>query len=350
MALFVFGAGATRGCSFVQPTKFPCLPPLDRDFFTQLQRVSNPKHHELIGSVMEDVVDLFGPNFDATMETVFTTLEHSIRMVKATGRSTVFSLGQLESMRERLKQAIAAVLEEALTENDDGEPSRRPRTCERHKRFVTEILRQYDSIISFNYDCVLDFALKENGNKRWNAHYGYGHTLGPGGSGVAGHEFWQPPRRTDRKRSVRLFKLHGSLHFRVDGTGDATVVTLKQRPYTKQAGNGLRFEIIPPEWNKAFDSKVFGPLWTKASEAIQKAQHIAVIGYSLPLADLHSTALFRTSVKPRKIRSLVVVNPDREARRRIRSVLQRGLTPESLVLSFDYFEDFLAAKRTLWVR
>ncbi|NTW60315.1 MAG: hypothetical protein HGB21_12650 [Nitrospirae bacterium] len=95
MALFVFGAGATRGCSFVNPRQFPCSPPLDRDFFTQLQRVTNPKHSELVNNVMKDVVDLFGPNFDATMENVFTTLEHTIRMLKTTGEYRDFKASEL---------------------------------------------------------------------------------------------------------------------------------------------------------------------------------------------------------------------------------------------------------------
>ena len=41
MALFVLGAGATRGASFVDPVKNPCLPPLDLDFYAQLQRIAN---------------------------------------------------------------------------------------------------------------------------------------------------------------------------------------------------------------------------------------------------------------------------------------------------------------------
>ena len=85
MTLFVFGAGATRGASFVNPARDPCLPPLDADFFTHLQRVQNPKHQPLIQEVMHDVVELFGQNFEVTMETVFSTLEHTIRMLSTTG-------------------------------------------------------------------------------------------------------------------------------------------------------------------------------------------------------------------------------------------------------------------------
>jgi hypothetical protein len=145
-----------------------------------------------------------------------------------------------------------------------------------------------------------------------------------------------------------FFKLHGSLHFFASGSDQAAPVRLKQRPYTKQAGAGLHFSIIPPEWYKAYDRGVFSTLWAKASAAIHKAEHVVIIGYSLPPTDLHSTALFRTSIKNKSLKSLVVVNPSHETRRRTRSVLQRGVTDNTRVLSFEYFPEFLASKRSLW--
>ena len=78
MAVIILGAGATRGCSFVDESKDPSCPPLDGDFFTQLQRISNSKHKKLIQEVMKDTVEIFGSNFNVTMETVFTTLEHGL--------------------------------------------------------------------------------------------------------------------------------------------------------------------------------------------------------------------------------------------------------------------------------
>ena len=84
MALYVLGAGSTRGCSFANPEVNPCLPPLDADFFTQLQRVRNTKHQTLISSVLADVVELFCSNFNVTLETVFTTLEHTHSMLETT--------------------------------------------------------------------------------------------------------------------------------------------------------------------------------------------------------------------------------------------------------------------------
>lgn len=351
MALFIVGAGTTRGASFVNPKRFACVPPLDRDFFTQLQRIANPKHQTLVSEVMKDAVQLFGTNFDATMETVFTTLEHTIRMVKATGERKDFEQSDLQNKRDRLEQAIAAVLEESLMRKRGNTSSLKPKRCRLHQKFVSSILQPKDTIIGFNYDCLLDLSLKYRGNRKWNAHYGYGFNLGARGRALSGDDFWQPNTPASQADTVHYYKLHGSLHFQIEEPEEsASCVRLKERPYTKTAGDGLKFTIIPPESHKDYDKGVFGTLWSKASDAIYKAEHIVVVGYSLPLTDLHSTTLFRTSVRGGKLKSLVVVNPDRDARKRIRSVFQRGFGASTRVLSFDFFPEFLTANRTLWER
>jgi hypothetical protein len=343
MALFIFGAGATRGCSFVKPAVDPCLPPLDADFFTHLQRVQNRKHQPLIKEVMQDVVELFGQNFSVSMETVFSTLEHTIRMLHTTAEYGEFNEDDLTEKRERLKQAIAVVLEDSLMKRvKGGGSSRTPRTCEHHQKLVRDFLRRRDDLITFNYDCVLDYALKTEGSGKWNARYGYGLK-----SGTRGHAAWQPPVKASRKNTVHLYKLHGSLHFWVREQEEIGPVQLKQRPYTRQAGP-MRFTILPPESNKAYDGSIFSALWKAAARAINRAKRIVVVGYSLPPTDLHSTALLRTSVRTGALRSLVVVNPDRQARHRIRSVLQRGLSPQTRVMSFDKLEEFMAAERRIW--
>jgi hypothetical protein len=297
---------------------------------------------------MQDVVELFGPNFDVTMETVFTTLEHSVRMLKTTKTHWDFDLDELKEKSDRLQQAIAAVLEESLTENIDGASSLTPKKCDDHSTFVWQKLKAKDVILTFNYDCTLDFNLKQYGNNKWNARYGYGFNLGQWGKRLDGDEFWQPNQRATQSETAKLFKLHGSLHFQVTGKDDAPHIHLKERPYTKQSGQELHFSIIPPEWMKQFDRGAFGTLWAKASAAIHEAEHMAFIGYSLPATDLHSTALFRTSVRKDYLKTLIVVNPNPDARRRTRAVLQRGLRPETRVLSFDSLSEFLAVEREVW--
>jgi hypothetical protein len=72
---------------------------------------------------MEDVVDLFGQNFSVNMETVFATLENTIRMLETTGDDRDFKRFDLKEKLERLEQAIAVVCEDSLAQKDKDEHS-----------------------------------------------------------------------------------------------------------------------------------------------------------------------------------------------------------------------------------
>lgn len=343
MAVYVLGAGATRGASFVNPKTNPCLPPLDSDFFTQLQRIGNTKHRDTVDRVVRDTAELFGNNFSVTMETVFTTLEHTIRMVEATGEARAFRRRDLVAKRDNLMQAIGALFEESLCSGLEMTP------CLHHKKLVSE-MRAEDVILSFNYDCLIDDSLRRFGDGRWDAKFGYGLPLRartPGQTILRGGFLkWSPASPAKRgSGSIKLCKLHGSLHFSLSKK-DAQL-DLKERPYTKQRGD-LRFAIIPPESDKRYDKGFFQGLWRQAREALFRTETLVFIGYSLPATDQHATALFRVAVKGGGLKSLVVVNPDKEARRRIRGVVQRGLDPDTRVYSFDKLEDFACCERTLW--
>lgn len=351
MTVFVLGAGATRGCSFVKPAMGGCLPPLDGDFFTQLQRIKSAKHQLLVSSVVKDVVKLFGLNFDVTMETVFTTLDHTIRMVELKGETRGFRLDDLRAMRANLLQAVAAILEESLTEKDAaGNSTLKLRQCDYFKEFVQKVLEPEDTVITFNYDCVIDSHLHDYGENKWNARYGYGLNLGARGKSLEGDKAWSPKiNPATKETTVKLFKLHGSLHFDVTGADKQKYkVKLKQRPYTNQGRGLMHFTIIPPEWYKRFDRGFFSDIWNAAADAIYRTDRLVFIGYSLPITDMHATALFRTSINKSGLTSLVVVNPDRATRRRIRSVVQSGISESSRVLSFDTLSEFVSTDSGLW--
>ncbi|MGC8761915.1 MAG: SIR2 family protein [Bryobacteraceae bacterium] len=172
-----------------------------------------------------------------------------------------------------------------------------------------------------------------------------------GGRLLQGDEPWRPETPAPKDKTIHVYKLHGSLHFqiteRVVKDKVEARVLLKERPYTRQHGT-LKFTIIPPEWNKQYDRGAFARLWRSASAAIHNAKNLVFVGYSLPSTDMHATVLFRTSVKKQGLRSLVVVNPDPEARRRTRDVVQRGISKSTRVLSFDSLKEFAAADRGLW--
>ena len=345
--VFVFGAGATRGCSFVDSTQGTCLPPLDRDFFTQLQRVRREKHRSTVTSVVEDMVRLFGTNFEVTLETAFATIEQITRMVEATRETRSFKIGDLREMRRRLLLALAAVFEEALTKSSSKE-KRVPHECCYTRKFVEDVLRERDVVLTFNYDCVLDWHLKKYGNGKWNPRYGYGFRLGPRGKNLQGDREWMPQTRAPREKTVLLLKLHGSLHFKVDKADkEEYIVRLKARPYTYQ-GKGMRFTIIPPEYVKRFERGVFRDIWKRAFRELASSENVVFVGYSLPPTDAHATALFRAGIGKGRLKALVIGNPDRDARRRIRTVVQRGLSERTRVLSVDSFKEFVSIPRTVW--
>src|SRR6266566_3109069 len=105
------GAGATLGSIFPPGFTPECRPPLNADFFTQLQRITS-KHQKLIRQVMSDVVGLFGSNFSLTLEEYFTQLEFLAEAVELTpAKGGAFSTSDLRTKRERLMGALAAVLE-----------------------------------------------------------------------------------------------------------------------------------------------------------------------------------------------------------------------------------------------
>jgi hypothetical protein len=75
-------------------------------------------------------------------------------------------------------------------------------------------------------------------------------------------------------------------------------------------------------------------VWRLAAEALRKAEHITIIGYSLPEADDAARTLLLTSCDPGE---LTVVNKDREAVLR----LSRLFKPFTLHEEPKSFEEWL---------
>ena len=117
--LVVLGAGATRGAKWNTPIdESPaCLPPLNADFFTQLQRLREPKHQSVIEAVVDDVVDLYGPGFSLTLEDYFSQLQSMISMSDVVDRqkSDLWNRSELLRKRKTLVDAVGAVLKSLQT-------------------------------------------------------------------------------------------------------------------------------------------------------------------------------------------------------------------------------------------
>lgn len=342
--VIVLGAGATRAAAFAEGFTPECKPPLNADFFTQLQQITGTKYGTLVAGVIGDVVDLFGSNFSLTLEDYFTQLEFLAEAVKiAPSTAGKISSADLRAKRDRLMHAVSAVLElstDAAIRGSGG--------CQRHKMLV-ENLRANDTVISFNYDCVLDHALRQNGSGKWSARYGY---TFPNPDRICGADRWDPPApATASTKTINLLKLHGSLNWQLpvaddnapDGEKHQKPIQLKQRLYGQRGVP--HFTVIPPVWNKAAtDNPIFEALWRNAERAIRNATEVAVVGFSFARTDLPVESLFRVALAGRqtKLKTLVIANRSNEHRRRTREVFAKPLEKGTIVRQYDWFEDFVS--------
>lgn len=124
--------------------------------------------------------------------------------------------------------------------------------------------------------------------------------------------------------SMRLLKLHGSLDWwwspgDVTGSsivreGEYGVLGTPRRVSAQNRHDYLpsksRF-IVPPLATKSayYQNPISKQLWRDAYEAIRSAQHVALIGYSLPIADAVTFAMLRKALHGRYM-PLHIVNRD----------------------------------------
>lgn len=194
--------------------------------------------------------------------------------------------------------------------------------------------------------------LRSYGDDKWNARFGYALPLPPHNPGpnALGETAWNPKMPTTQAKTIRLFKLHGSLHFR---RADQDHVRLKSRPYSHMKPNqALQFEIIPPESHKRLDDPIFRRIWSGAASALHTARTLALIGYSFPDGDVHTAAFFRLrgTRTASRLRNVIIVNPDVAARRRTIDIVRASIDRTTRILVFDTLGDFVGVPRSLWDR
>ncbi len=328
MTTVVLGAGATRGASFTE--KQICKPPLNSDFFAQLQKVQHSKHDPVIRQVIEDTATLFSPSVALTLEECFTSVEGLADILKLRQRRTESQRrDRINQMRKNLIQAIASVFEESLCDRFVARYD--AKTCEYHKTLVAS-LEKRDTILSFNYDCLIDQHLKQFGSGKWCARYGYG--LPPRWR-YPGVNYWESSKPSSGRESIMLLKLHGSLNWQVDEANRS--VQFKTRPYTRQYGN-MRFSIIPPEVRKVVRPP-YKKLWERAARALGNTDVLVFVGFSFIATDIEALSLFRIMTNT-KLRRLIIVNPDPTARRRTKEVLTKSISASTRMLDFDSLAEY----------
>ena len=244
-------------------------------------------------------------------------------------------------------------------------------------RQLVEGLRVQDSIISFNYDLLVDEALIRDQFRDGPQHYEKfsDKFLGRSFTGVGG-------RYTFEYHQGLYLKLHGSLNwFTCSNNFCPNADQLRILPLTDQAlglsqwgdpvcdycEGALSSYLIPPLLNKpVLRDRIARNIWSNALSILSSATKIVVIGYSFPATDFYSEWLFRMALRGRGNTKVWIVNPLNsldsqekdakkkaayEARRttfidRLDNTITTLWGYDSTYFRFDQLEDVLASLQT----
>jgi hypothetical protein len=299
-ATVILGAGATRGASCFKDTWVSV--PLDADFFLQVQKLAALDSTDQLRNLLAFARDEFGEELNISMEQFFTQIEsldnfhHTLKIRRGP------RVQRYANILNEFTAAVATVF--TLLEQQTPTKSA---TCSYHEALV-RTLYSGDTILSFNYDCVVDNALRSAAGKRWNAQVGYGYE-------AVNFTGWHDQRGKGRtsQTPIQLLKLHGSLNW--DRSGGR--LRLRKSPYqsTRRAKN----EIVPPVWDKRVGGDiVLSEVWKLARQALGRGPVLIVAGYSVPETDLLTQSLLRvaTTENKRPLSHLIVANPNIETRKR----------------------------------
>ena len=359
MNCYIFGAGASK-CYDQSPTSQKM--PLAKEFFKVfncLEISANP--WVLVGNVINYVENEYGISpfefidFNEDIETFHSQIYE--KFITAQLKNDFIDIVKYNGVNNQLTFMFVS----ALNEIQNGPISNA------HINFVNT-LHDDDSIITFNWDTLLDRALSQSG--RWFTDSGY--SIIPR---QIYNDGWREPNY--KRSAFELIKLHGSTNWITSypiwnkdklifthTTGDHDVFVYEQASHEYSCYDGrymagyepFSYGYYPPnllvDSIKAEEGHIFGKytlrngmnvkgsapsngitsipliitpikkkeygrfgdlfdvLWRKASDKIEKADRIFIIGYSFPTTDTKTNDLFVSSLeRRRKIPDVVIINP-----------------------------------------
>lgn len=336
-AVFILGAGATRGAiKHVVLNKKRIKPPLNADFFKVAETYAKAKGKSSVDAkrldrlkrvFKEEIPVKALPTMEEAFSLLYIAKDFPEIYRKGPGKKPV--PGNRKEIDDFLYLTFDIL---ALLDRDKERESGYDRLAGK--------LGPDDTIISLNYDTLLDSALVRHG---WNPKKGY--RLGGGKRKVE----WGPDQTDDTTHldGVSLLKLHGSINWFVRGsyTGLSKVFSSKpvlvSGPRRNEISGHIR-QIVPPIYGKIFEHGHWRTLWTNAFQELCEAELFVVIGCSLIETDFHLRALISRVVKHRKESdqpfSRAVLVADTKTRRKWRKALKGSCRTTT---GFPRFEAFL---------
>ena len=173
-----------------------------------------------------------------------------------------------------------------------------------------------DTIITFNYDTVIEEALEGLG-----LHFVYGNR-----KNIRQSNLDKPQKSQYANGHLRILKIHGSVNWVDSATYNSGLVGHKNsshpvgknlemqilalRSYDDVRNRGHAPLLVAPTWQKIFSGHLT-TVWKQAVEALKTATRLIIIGYSLPSTDQHFKYLLAAGLKENiSLRKVFFVNPD----------------------------------------
>jgi hypothetical protein len=325
----IFGAGATRGAF----AKLAVPPPVDADFFELVARLKGHGTPRLARSVRRDVWALYSRSTDIGLESYYRDIE-----TRATVLKFAKSANQPKNWQSRQRNLEELIRRTYIhtTCKTDVVPTR-PHTSPAHDKVLRQ-LEAGDTVLTFNYDLVIEEALRAN--NLWSPRDGYGVAA----HGITGDwcRRWRSPGGSAGlpKSKISLLKLHGSINWTLYNNNE---IRIKPRPYVVRTRKGRPvFEdvsVLPPGWHKRIDRNPYKKLWRTARLRLEKCQTLVVVGYSLPETDLLARALVSEVVRLRavrksRLRQLHVADPSSVVKQRFVDMFMPALGSDGQVFRY----------------
>lgn len=344
---FLLGAGATRGAlKGFNLNGHRILAPLNGDFlkvvsnFVAALNNSGPKNRlERIKSFMHDRIGIAkGRQNVQTMEQIFSMLyiaKDFMEIYKERRGRRAQKLQEIDDFLILMMRLFSEISKHAA----------RSESFNIYRKFVN-ILGPNDTIITLNYDTLLDRELLSRG---WNPQTGYCISLSP-------HLFRGLPRTrvpNSQVASIKLIKLHGSFNWLIKKKKDENLSVLFSKKPTRiyspdnpRVGNwsGYARQIIPPVYGKFFSHSFWRSLWAKAFDSLMESDQLVVVGCSLTPSDFHVRGLLGRVKSLRrangnKFANVIVVDPSKnqEPQKAFKMILKGSIGNFSSISNFERF-------------
>ena len=323
--VFVVGAGASREAGG----------PLMQDFLDIADKLRcNPREvgdalpafnavFEALGELdlahAKSVLDVYN------IESVFGAFE----MARLCRRLGTYTEDQIDSLGPAIRRLIVKTLERSIKYPVERGTVRAPRPYDALGSLIAKIPTSGASpvaFITFNYDLALDYMIYSM--RRDVDYFGAPAPLASG--------------------AIPLLKLHGSLNwgrctecnnvapwtvaefFRTRHWGDLTDVSDVRLDLGSQLAHFQHCQkpcqpeavIVPPTWNKTEYQASIVSVWQQAAKHLSEAEHIFVIGYSLPETDQFFRYLYALgTIGKARVKTFMVVDPSEDSARRFENLL-----------------------------